>query len=381
MRQKFKGGANTLTHTPPVVNLQEVKLNNYLTNIVMHKRAALQATGYPRLFAGLVISQSRDICRVAVGGAELFAKVSGKLRQSASSPADFPVTGDFVMVDRADNSSGDAVIHHVLERKSLFVRKAAGTSREAQAVAANVDVVFLCMGLDNDFNIRRLERYLSIAWDSGAAPIVVLTKSDLCGDTSEKLLLAQQAALGAEVIVTSAFSQGGAQALMPYIKGKTAAFLGSSGVGKSTLINALAGGEVMKTGNIRSDGKGRHTTTTRELIALCGGAVIDTPGMREIGLESADLASSFSDIEELAESCRFSDCSHTCEPGCAVLEAVKQGTISGDRLAAYLKLKKEAGYEGLNSRQIEAKKTKEMFAGFGGIKNAKAYIKAKYKRD
>ncbi len=352
-------------------------MNNDFTTICLDKRAE-EASQYPGLFAGRVVSQSKHIYRVVAGGAEFFAEVSGRLRQRAASPLDFPTAGDYVMVDRTDGAS--AVIHHVLSRSSVFVRKAAGTSRAIQAVAANIDVVFLCMGMDSDFNIRRLERYLSIAWDSGAVPVVVLTKSDLCEDKAAKLALAEAAAVGAQIIVTGAFGTDGTQALIPYIAGKTAAFIGSSGVGKSTLINALAGGELMKTGETRGDGKGRHTTTSRELMSVCRGAVIDTPGMRELGLESTDVSSAFSDIEELSAGCRFRDCSHTCEPGCAVLAAIEEGTMSEDRLASYLKLKKESGYEGLNSRQIQEKKTKEMFAAFGGVKNARRYMKEKHEK-
>lgn len=338
-----------------------------------------EAAQYPGLHIGRVVSQSKHLYRLAVHGDEILAQISGRLRQNALSPLDFPVVGDFVMADRPDNSQGNAVIRHVLGRTSLFVRRAAGTSRASQAVAANIDVAFLCMGMDANFCIRRLERYLSIAWDSGALPVVVLTKSDLCDDPA-KLPLAEEAAVGVGVIVTSAASADGADALKPYIEGKTAAFLGSSGVGKSTLINLLAGSDALKTGETRGDAKGRHTTTCRELIAVCNGAVIDTPGMREIGIESADISSSFSDIGELAQGCRFGDCSHTCEPGCAVLKAVEQGILCESRLANYRKLKKEAGYEGMNSRQIEVKKIEDMFSGFGGIKNARRYVKQKSDR-
>lgn len=353
---------------------------NIDSKIIGLEARANEAAQYPGLFVGRVVSQSKHIYRVAVQGREILASVSGRFRQNSGSPVDFPVVGDFVMVDRADGLAGDAVIHGVLERSSVFIRKAAGTSRMIQAIAANIDTAFLCMGMDGDFNIRRLERYLAIAWDSGALPVVVLTKSDLCDDIEEKRALVESAAIGADVIVTSADSADGLDALKPYIQGKTAAFLGSSGIGKSTLINLLAGKEVMVTGQTRDDGKGRHTTTRRELITLCGGAVIDTPGMREIGIEKADVSSSFSDIDELALGCRFSDCSHTCEPGCAVLIAVEQGVLSVERLSSYRKLKKEAGYEGLNSRQIEAKKINEMFAAFGGIKNARRFAKDKNNR-
>lgn len=352
---------------------------NISTTIPGQNERAAEAALYPGTYLGRVVSQSKTLYRVLTEGGELLAQVSGKLRQSAVSPADFPVVGDFVMLDRASDAGGNAVILHLLPRKSVFVRKAAGSSRESQAVAANVDTVFICMGMDRDFNIRRLERYLSIAWDSGATPVVVLTKSDLCGDTAEKLALAESVSTGADIMVTSALQEGCADVLKPYICGRTAAFIGSSGVGKSTLINRLTGEDMLKTGATGGSERGRHTTTMRELIPLSGGAVIDTPGMRELGLESADFSLSFSDIEELARGCRFRDCSHTCEPGCAVLKAAEEGSLSGDRLLSYQKLKKEAAYEGLNSRQIEAEKADRMFGGFGEMKNARRYVKEKNK--
>lgn len=354
-------------------------MNNIdLTQLGLSQRAADEAALSTGLYIARIVSQSKQLYRVAVKSGEIFAQVSGKLRQQAVSPIDFPVVGDFVMLDREDDANGNAVIHQVLTRKSLFVRKAAGPSGGSQAIAANVDVVFLCMGLNSNFNIHRLERYLSIAWDSGATPVVVLTKSDLCDDDS-KIDLAESAAIGAIVIVTSALVENVADLLKPYIEGKTAAFIGSSGVGKSTLINLIAGEELFKTAETGGTGKGRHTTTSRELISVCGGAVIDTPGMREIGIDSVDLSASFSDIDELAGMCRFNNCSHTSEPGCAVLAAIEEGTLDSDRLANFIKLKKEAGYDGLNSRQIESQKIKNMFGGYGEMKNARRYFKEKNK--
>lgn len=352
-------------------------MNNDIMIPGFNERIAAEAALYPGMYPGRVVSQSKTIYRAAAERGELLAQVSGKFRQNAVSSVDFPVVGDFVMLDRADAEGGNAVILQLLPRKSIFVRKAAGSSQGNQAVAANIDKVFICMGMDRDFNLRRLERYLSIAWDSGALPVVVLTKSDLCETPAETKALAESVSIGADVIVTSALSEGCADVLKPYIYGSTVAFVGSSGVGKSTLINSLAGADMLKAGRTSADGRGRHTTTRRELIPLCGGAVIDTPGMREIGLESADLSSSFSDVDKLALACRFRDCSHTCEPGCAVLAAVEEGLLSSDRLESYHKLKNEAGYDGLNSRQIEAKKVEKMFGGFGEMKNMRRYYKEK----
>ncbi|MDD5018542.1 MAG: ribosome small subunit-dependent GTPase A [Eubacteriales bacterium] len=338
-----------------------------------------ESANYPCLFVGRVISQSRDLYKTATGVGDIFSEISGKLRHGATSSANFPAVGDFVMLDRADDSTGHAIIHHVLPRKSAFIRKAAGTSADRQVVAANIDTVFICMALGADYNLRRLERYLSIAWDSGATPVVVLTKSDLCPDIAVKLAEVATVAIGLDVLLTSGLCEDGAASLRQRIKsGETYAFIGSSGVGKSTLINRLIGEERQTTKETRSDDKGRHATTRRDLIVLeSGGALIDTPGMREIGIENANLSRAFSEIDELAKECRFSDCAHKNEPGCVVLAAIEDGTLNKDRLKSYHKLKKEAKYEGLNSRQIESEKIDAMFSEFGGIKNARKFIREK----
>lgn len=335
---------------------------------------------YEKLIIGRVVSQDKDLYKVMTENGERRAQVSGKFRYSAACLSDYPAVGDFVMLN--ENGGGNAVIHHVLTRKSAFVRKAAGTSNDEQVVAANIDTVFICMSLNNDFNLRRLERYIGVAWDSGAVPVVVLTKSDLCGNLEQMLSELETVALSVDVVITSSMKEDGFLSVKKYIvNGKTVAFIGSSGVGKTTLINKLTGKDLFETQETRNDDKGRHTTTKRELVVLpSGGIVIDTPGMRELGIESADLSRAFADIDELSGQCRFSDCTHTGEPGCAVREAIESGILPEERLTSYLKLKKEAGYDGLNSRQIENKKINEMFKSFGGIKNARKYIKNKSKK-
>lgn len=341
-----------------------------------------QSLLYPNLFTGRIISQFKGLYKAATENGEVFAEVLGKLRHEAASPLSFPAVGDFVMLDRTDDIGGNAIIHHVLKRKSVFVRKAAGTANEGQIVAANIDTIFICMSLNKDFNIRRLERYLSVAWDSGAMPVVVLTKSDLCEEIDVKLAEVESVAMGTDILVTSSLSEDGISAVDPYLKpGNTVAFIGSSGVGKSTLINRLSGEGLFVTKELRNDDKGRHATTRRELIVLqSGAAVIDTPGMREIGIESADLSKSFADIDALAQECRFRDCMHESEPGCAVLKAIEDDELDEMRLQSYKKLQKEAKYEGLNSKQIETEKLNTMFAEFGGMKNKKKNLKEKYKQ-
>jgi ribosome biogenesis GTPase len=330
-----------------------------------------EAAAYDGLFPARVTQQHRDLYTIVSENEELGAVISGKLRLHADGGDGFPAVGDFVMVDRTDGSGGNAIIHHVLARKSVFVRKAAGTANDIQIVAANIDTVFICMSLNSDFNLRRLERYLAVAWDSGATPVIVFTKSDLCGDVDGRLCEVSSIAMGADVVVCSSANADGIDSVKAFaLPGKTIAFIGSSGVGKSTLINRLLGEEVLATKAIRADdGKGRHTTTSRQLILLPnGGIVIDTPGMRELALVSGDVEQTFGDIEELALSCKYSDCSHGSEPGCAVRQAIVDGVLSAKRFESYQKLQREVTYEGLNSRQIENEKINRMFSSKSEMK-------------
>ncbi len=354
-------------------NLHELGLKRFF-----EQEAAL----YKELYLARVSAQHKDLYIVISANGEVRAEISGKLQFLCRENQDYPAVGDWVMVDRIDNTSGNAIIHHRLQRQSALLRKCAGTSHDSQTIAANIDVVFICMALNNDFNLRRLERYLSIAWDSAAKPIVVLTKADLCKNLTAKLTEVYTVAIGVDILVTTSMHEDGYAAVSKYLScGTTVAFIGSSGVGKSTLINRIIGNESLVTKEIRADDKGRHTTTRRQLLLVPGGGiVIDTPGMRELQLESADLSTSFSDIEELAKRCRFSDCAHLSEPGCAVNDAIRNGKLSPERLHNYVKLQNELSYQGLNSRQVEQEKVNRMFKDVGGKKQARDLAKLKQKR-
>ena len=267
--------------------------------------------------------------------------------------------GDWVSV-RLINDNSEASIEHVLPRMTKFSRAAAGIAVKEQIVAANIDTIFLIQSLNKDFNMRRLERYLIAAWESGAVPVIVLTKSDLCVDVEERIQKVEETAPGVEIHAVSNLTGVGIESLRKFVSvGKTIALLGSSGVGKSTLVNTLTGSYVLKTQEIRDDdSKGRHTTTHRELVLLPGGGLIlDTPGMRTLSLWEAEdgMEKMFGDIESLIKTCRFNDCKHEKEPGCAVREALRKGTIDMPKWQSWLKLQKEI-------RHLEAKKDNKIRA-------------------
>lgn len=356
---------------------------NMLERYGATERFLIEATLYPEYFLGRIISQYKDIYKVATEDGEFLAVVSGKFRYEAKCLEVFPVVGDFVMIDRKNDKNGKLVIHKVLTRKSMIERTAVGVSNQVQLIATNIDFIFICMSCNNDYNLRRLERYLSVAWSSGATPVVILTKSDLCSNISEISQEVSSIAIGTDILFTSSYDEKSYQQLFCYIKnGVTASFIGSSGVGKSTLINCLLGENYLATSELRNDDKGRHTTTRRELFVLSqGGVVIDTPGMRELGVESVNLSKSFEDIDLLVTQCKFKDCSHTNEPGCAIRKAIESGKLDEKRFENYEKLKKEASYEGLTSKQIETKKFNDMFHEVGGMKKVRNFIRKNNKRN
>src|ERR1700737_1075817 len=322
-----------------------------------------------------VISQQRGLWRIAGDFAESWAEASGTLRASAEAGGECPAAGDWVAAEIL--SAGRPLIHKVLPRRSKFVRKVAGRRVEEQVIAANVDTAFVVMALDGDFNVRRLERYLAQCCESGAKAIVVLNKADDCGDVAARIAEVEGIAAGVPILAVSARTGDGIEALNSFLEtGQTIVLLGSSGVGKSTLLNYFLQRDAQAVQSVRaSDSRGRHTTTSRELFALPGGALlIDTPGLRELQLWGATdgVERAFSDIEELAAQCRYGNCGHTIEPGCAVQAAIAEGRLDENRLENQRKLEREQEFVRRKVDPEAQKKKKE------GVKQLHRGAKQKY---
>lgn len=322
---------------------------------------AFQTYAAQGLILGRVAFSHRDRYRLLTETGEWSAEPSGALWFRTPDAASMPVAGDWVAARLV--APGEALVEAVLPRRTCFARRAAGRREERQALAANIDVVFLVCALDGDFNLRRMERYLTLAAESGAAPVIVLNKADLCGDVAARVREASRIAGSAPVVAVSTQGARGMGGLRAFLKtGRTVALLGSSGVGKSSIVNALLGEDRLRTGGVREfDSKGRHTTTHRELMALPeGGALIDTPGTRELqlwaGADSVEQA--FDDIAAAAAECRFRDCSHKNEPGCAVQRAIRDGTLALERWESYGKLLREARRHELLAEPLEAERAK-----------------------
>lgn len=307
--------------------------------------AALFEPHSKSLRPGRVLSEHRGGYSVATDQGEIEASVSGRYRHEAASAEEFPAVGDWVAVDLADGDKS-GVIQALVPRKTRFLRPGRGDASSAQVVAANVDVVLLVTGLDHDFNLRRIERYVALAWSSGAEPVIVLNKADLCDDIPAHMADVAAVAPSVSIRVLSALAGTGLDSLTPLLEsGKTIALIGSSGVGKSTIVNSLLGWDRQSIGAVREDDqRGRHTTTSRELVVTPSGALLlDSPGMRSVGMWDAEegLSDAFSDVEAFASQCRFSDCAHGGEPGCAVRAAIADGSLPASRLESHQKLTRE----------------------------------------
>jgi ribosome biogenesis GTPase len=313
--------------------------------------ATLLAAEAPGLAAGRILSEERGVYVVASAHGEGPASPSGRLRHDSEidPTAAWPAVGDWVALEpfAADQTGVEhRLIQQVLPRRTAVIRQSPGDRRmPTQVLAANVDVVFVVTSVNQEFNVRRLERYVTVAWESGAVPVVVLSKADLADDLETFRMAAEATAPAVEVIAVSVVTGEGIEAVRAHLgSGRTVVFTGSSGVGKSSIVNALAGTPLLDTGGIRlDDARGRHTTTRRQLVRLADGLLIDTPGLRELGvLDGEGLATAFDDVERIATGCRFGDCGHRSEPGCAIRAAIAAGDLDRARFDAYEKLQREA---------------------------------------
>ena len=323
---------------------------------------------YPDCTPARVSRVDRDRYLVLNEHGEVSAEPTGKLLFAAESPVDLPCVGDWVLV-QYHNEGALAIVHAVLPRRTRLRRKAAGDNIEYQMIAANIDVALLVQSCDTNFNLRRLERYLVMTAEGGMEPVILLSKSELLSPEQQAAHVAaiREARVEARVVMVSSVAEEGIATLQPLLEaGKTYCLLGSSGVGKTTLLNRLLGDEVYATGPIREkDGRGRHTTSQRQLTVLADGAlVIDTPGMRELGLLGVEegIETTFSDIAELMEHCRFDNCTHTVEAGCALLEAVERDALSRERYESYMKLLRESAYYEMS--YVERRKRDREFGRF-----------------